>query len=295
MKPARIYQHYVWIVNTLRQYKKLTLAQINELWMKDMVSDGNKLDRNSFRRHTDAILNMFGIIIEHEENTYKYYIANPEVLGDGTMEGWMLSTLTVSAVLTDSLSLRDYILLENVPAGQEFLQTIILAIKTRRRIMIQYQKFGFEAGEKLISPYALKLFHQRWYLLSHTGNHFATYSLDRMLMVQITDETFEMPDGFKPESYFTEYFGVLTDETPMAHVVVRAYGKTANYLRTLPLHHSQRELQQTDEYTEFSFDIRPTYDFLSQLLSHGDGIEVVSPDDVREKMRQKIAENLKRY
>ena len=295
MKPARIYQHYVWIVNTLRQYKKLTLAQINELWMKDMVSDGNKLDRNSFRRHTDAILNMFGIIIEHEENTYKYYIANPEVLGDGTMEGWMLSTLTVSAVLTDSLSLRDYILLENVPAGQEFLQTIILAIKTRRRIMIQYQKFGFEAGEKLISPYALKLFHQRWYLLSHTGNHFATYSLDRMLMVQITDETFEMPDGFKPESYFTEYFGVLTDETPMAHVVVRAYGKTANYLRTLPLHHSQRELQQTDEYTEFSFNIRPTYDFLGQLLSHGDGIEVVSPDDVREKMRQKIAENLKRY
>ena len=295
MKPARIYQHYVWIVNTLRQYKKLTLAQINELWMKDMVSDGNKLDRNSFRRHTDAILNMFGIIIEHEENTYKYYIANPEVLGDGTMEGWMLSTLTVSAVLTDSLSLRDYILLENVPAGQEFLQTIILAIKTRRRIMIQYQKFGFEANEKLIAPYALKLFHQRWYLLSHTGNHFATYSLDRMLMVQITDETFEMPDGFKPESYFTEYFGVLTDETPMAHVVVRAYGKTANYLRTLPLHHSQRELQQTDEYTEFSFDIRPTYDFLGQLLSHGDGIEVVSPDDVREKMRQKIAENLKRY
>ena len=295
MKPARIYQHYVWIVNTLRQYKKLTLAQINELWMKDMVSDGNKLDRNSFRRHTDAILNMFGIIIEHEENTYKYYIANPEVLGDGTMEGWMLSTLTVSAVLTDSLSLRDYILLENVPAGQEFLQTIILAIKTRRRIMIRYQKFGCESGEKLIAPYALKLFHQRWYLLSHTGNHFATYSLDRMLMVQITDETFEIPDGFKPESYFTEYFGVLTDETPMAHVVVRAYGKTANYLRTLPLHHSQRELQQTDEYTEFSFDIRPTYDFLGQLLSHGDGIEVVSPDDVREKMKQKIIENLKRY
>ena len=295
MKPSRVYQHCVWIVNTLRQYKKLTLAQINELWIKDMVSDGNKLDRNSFRRHTDAILNMFGIIIEHEDVTYKYYIANPEVLGDGTMEGWMLSTLTVSTVLTDSLSLRDYILLENVPAGQEFLQAIILAIKTRRRIKIHYQKFGCEGSDKVIAPYALKLFHQRWYLLSHTGNHFATYSLDRMQMVQITDEPFEMPADFKPESYFTEYFGVLTDETPMAHVVVRAYGKTANYLRTLPLHHSQRELQQTDKYTEFSFDIRPTYDFLGQLLSHGDGIEVISPDDVREQMKQKIADNLKRY
>ena len=295
MKPARIYQQYVWIINALRQYKKLALAELSELWEKDQVIGGDKLERTSFFRHRDAILSMFGVIIECEEKTHKYYIANPEVLGDGTMEGWMLSTLTVSTVLADSLSLRDYILLENVPAGQEFLQTIILAIKTRRRIMIRYQKFGFESGEKLIAPYALKLFHQRWYLLSHTGNHFATYSLDRMQTVQITDETFEMPVDFKPESYFTEYFGVLTDETPMAHVVVRAYGRTPNYLRTLPLHHSQRELESTDEYTDFSFDIRPTVDFLGELISNSPNIEVLEPADLRQKMKQILAENLKRY
>ena len=295
MKPARIYQQYVWIINALRQYKKLTLAELSELWEKDQVIGGDKLERTSFFRHRDAILSMFGVIIECEEKTHKYYIANPEVLGDGTMEGWMLSTLTVSTVLADSLSLRDYILLENVPAGQEFLQTIILAIKTRRRIKICYQKFGFESGEKLIAPYALKLFHQRWYLLSHTGNHFATYSLDRMQTVQITDETFEMPVDFKPESYFTEYFGVLTDETPMAHVVVRAYGRTPNYLRTLPLHHSQRELGSTDEYTDFSFDIRPTVDFLGELFSNSPNIEVLEPADLRQKMKQILAENLKRY
>lgn len=295
MKPARIYQQYVWIINALRQYKKQTLAELSELWEKDQVIGGDKLERTSFFRHRDAILSMFGVIIECEEKTHKYYIANPEVLGDGTMEGWMLSTLTVSTVLADSLSLRDYILLENVPAGQEFLQSIILAIKTRRRIMIRYQKFGFESGEKLIAPYALKLFHQRWYLLSHTGNHFATYSLDRMRTVQITDETFEMPVDFKPESYFTEYFGVLTDETPMAHVVVRAYGRTPNYLRTLPLHHTQRELESTDEYTDFSFDIRPTVDFLGELISNSPNIEVLEPADLRQKMKQILAENLKRY
>ena len=295
MKPARIYQQYVWIINALRQYKKLTLAELSELWEKDQVIGGDKLERTSFFRHRDAILSMFGVIIECEEKTHKYYIANPEVLGDGTMEGWMLSTLTVSTVLADSLSLRDYILLENVPAGQEFLQSIILAIKTRRRIMIRYQKFGFESGEKLIAPYALKLFHQRWYLLSHTGNHFATYSLDRMQTVQITDETFEMPVDFKPESYFTEYFGVLTDETPMAHVVVRAYGRTPNYLRTLPLHHTQRELESTDEYTDFSFDIRPTVDFLGELISNSPNIEVLEPANLRQKMKQILAENLKRY
>ena len=253
------------------------------------------MERTTFFRHRDAILSMFGVIIECEEKTHKYYIANPEVLLDDSLERWMLSTMTVGGVLSDSVSLKDRIILENVPAGEEYLETIISAIKAGKKILMQYQRFGADSYKKVVAPYALKLFHRRWYLLSFTGHHFATYSLDRMQMVEITNEQFEMPEGFKPESYFTEYFGVLTDETPMAHVVVRAYGKTANYLRTLPLHHSQRELQQTDEYTEFSFDIRPTYDFLGQLLSHGDGIEVVSPDDVREKMRQKIAENLKRY
>jgi predicted DNA-binding transcriptional regulator YafY len=90
----------------------------------------------------------------------------------------------------------------------------------------------------------------------------------------------------------------------MAHVVIRAHRWTPNYLRTLPLHHSQRELasgeithadSSTTPYTDFSFDIRPTADFLGQLLSYGDGIEVLEPQELREKMKNLIAENLKRY
>ena len=123
----------------------------------------------------------------------------------------------------------------------------------------------------------------------------ATYALDRMTKVELTDETFEMPADFSPQDYFSEYYGVLTDDTPMAHVVIRAHNWTPNYLRTLPLHHSQREIASTEHYTDFSFDIRPTADFLGELLRHGDGIEVLEPQDLREKMRQMIAENLKRY
>ena len=296
MKPAKIFQQYIWLVNTLRQYKRLSLEEISDLWVKDQVIGGSPLTRASFIRHKDAILNMFGIIIECDlDRGYKYYIANPEVLDDESIERWMLSTLTVSTVLSDSVSLRERILLENVPAGEEYLQTIIQAIKTNRRLLITYQRFGNESYEKTISPYALKLFHQRWYLLAFTGRHYATYSLDRMLAVSLTDETFEMPDDFSPQDYFSEYFGVLTDETPLEHVVIRAYGRTPDYLRTLPLHATQRELSQTDEYTDFSIDIRPTPDFIGQLLNHADGIEVLEPAAFRLKIREIIEKTLNRY
>lgn len=296
MKPARIFQQYIWIINTLRQYKKLSLEELNNLWQNDDVNGGAPLSRTTFNRHKDSILDMFGIIIECTTFPgYKYYIANPEVLGDDSIEGWLFSTLTVSTVLSDSVSLRERILLENVPAGEEFLQTIIQALKANRKLLITYQRFGQDSYEKTIFPYALKLFHQRWYLLAFTGRHYATYSLDRMLSVSLTEETFERPDDFSPEAYFSEYYGILTDDTPMAHVVIRTYGSTPNYLRTLPLHASQKELQITEEYTDFSLDIRPTADFINTLLSHSDGLEVLEPADLRLKIREILTRTLNRY
>ena len=296
MKPARNFQQYIWIIKTLLQYKKLSLEELNNLWQNDDVNGGAPLSRTTFNRHKDSILDMFGIIIECTTFPgYKYYIANPEVLGDDSIEGWLFSTLTVSTVLSDSVSLRERILLENVPAGEEFLQTIIQALKANRKLLITYQRFGQDSYEKTIFPYALKLFHQRWYLLAFTGRHYATYSLDRMLSVSLTEETFEKPDDFSPEAYFSEYYGILTDDTPMAHVVIRTYGSTPNYLRTLPLHASQKELQSTDEYTDFSLDIRPTADFINTLLSHSDGLEVLEPADLRLKIREILTRTLNRY
>ena len=296
MKPAKIYQQYIWIISMLRQYKRLSLEELSALWVNNKVIGGEPLNRKSFIRHKDAILNMFGIVIECDlKHGYKYYIANPEVVNDDSIEGWMLSTLTVGSVLSDGASLRDRILLENVPAGEEYLQPIIQALKANRRITITYQRFGCESGEKTIAPLSLKLHRQRWYLLSHTGNHFATYSLDRMQSLQLTDEKFEMPAGFSAEDYFKEYFGVLTDETPLEHVVIRAYGKTVNYLRTLPLHASQKEISQNEAYSDFVLDIRPTIDFIGELLKNAEGIEVLEPADLRQKVSDILKATRSRY
>ena len=300
MKQGQIFHQYIWIINTLRAFKQLTLEELALKWKDDEVAEGNPLVRSSFNRHRDAIADMFGIDIRCTPKTYKYYIENPEVLGDDRLERWLFSSLAVHGVLSDSVSIKDRVVLESVPAGVEYLTTIIQAIKSGRKILMRYQRFGAEGYEKVVEPYAIKLFSQRWYLLSFTGHHYATYALDRMQRVELTDEPFELPEGFCPQDYFAEYYGVMTTDEPLVHMVVRAHSWTPNYLRTLPLHHSQRELRSGTlpsgaAYTDFSFDIRPTVDFLSQLLSHGDGIEVLEPEEVRQKMRKMIDDALKRY
>jgi hypothetical protein len=138
MKPAQIFNQYIWIINTLRAYRKLTLEQLNQKWQEDGVADGNPLQRSSFNRHRDAILDMFGIIIDCEPRTYKYYISNLEVLNDGSISQWLFSTLTVHGVLSDCAAIKDRIILENVPAGEEYLDTIKRAIKSNRRLLIGY-------------------------------------------------------------------------------------------------------------------------------------------------------------
>jgi len=296
MKPAQIFHQYIWIINTLRTYRQLTFEALNQKWQEDRIADGNPLQRSSFNRHRDAILDMFGIVIDCDKKTYKYYISNKEVLSDDSIERWLFSTLTVHGVLADSAAVKERLVLENAPAGEEYLDTIIQALRTNHRLHIGYKKFQAEGYEKMVCPYALKLFHQRWYLLAQNDEgQMRIYALDRMTMVQQTDEPFEMPADFSPQAYFSEYYGVLTDDTPMTHVIVRAHKWMPNYLRTLPLHHSQRELTSTPDYTDFSYDIRPTSDFLGELLRHSEGIEVLEPLDLRQKMRQMIVETLKRY
>ncbi|MBR3565981.1 MAG: WYL domain-containing protein [Paludibacteraceae bacterium] len=297
MKPSLIFRQYTWLVNLLRQYKRLTFEEISNHWIEDEIGDGNPLSRSTFNRHRDALLDMFGIIIECDKNNgYEYYIDNPETLNDNSITHWMLSTLTVNNMLVDSLSLKNKILLENIPNGDQYFSTIIKALKTNHKLTIHYQRFNGESSVKTVAPYTLKLFHQRWYLFTFTGNHYAIYSLDRISKIDIAEETFTMPEDFSPEQYFSEYFGIYSDNSiPMEHIIIRAYELQKNYLQTLPMHHSQRIIKEGENYADFAIDLRPTSDFVSEILSKAEYLEVLEPLWLREEIADKIERMQKNY
>ena len=138
-----------------------------------------------------------------------------------------------------------------------------------------------------MAPYCVKLFRQRWYMVGNSvyEDKIRIYSLDRIVETQLVEETFKYPKKFSPENYFKGCFGIIRDENcPIETVKLKVSADQANYLRSLPLHPSQKELVHTGEYSIFSVEVRPTFDFQQELLWNGDALEVLEPLWLRKEM-----------
>lgn len=299
MKVFEKFKEYIWLVNTIYEAKAITLAEINERWLQTEMSEGIPLSRTTFHRHRIAIEEIFGLYIDcDKKNGNKYYIGNDHVLREDSVQNWMLSTLSVSNTLGESQSLHQRILLENIPSGGEQLQLVIKAMKENRSLMITYRRYGAPASYSCkIEPYCIKLFRQRWYILGRLSNGWlATYSLDRIEDISMMETKFKIPEDFNAAEYFQDSYGIVVDSNlPLEKVVLRAYGNERYYLRDLPLHHSQREIGKTEEYTDFELHIKTTFDFKTQLFSRGAWLQVIEPQSLADEMIEWHQSAVERY
>ena len=118
------------------------------------------------------------------------------------------------------------------------------------------------------------------------------YALDRVHHLEPTTETFKYPEDFVPEAYFEDCFGIIADKDyDVETVKLKVAAGQANYLRSLTLHQSQKEIERHDEYSIFTVKLRPTFDFRQEILSMGSDIEVLSPKWFREELAE-ISKNM---
>ena len=300
MKIAEIFKQYIWITETLYRTGGLSFQELNERWMKTKISGGLPIPRTTFIRHKGDIEDMFGVNIEcQRKGGYFYYIENNDFTHNNHLQEWMLDSLSISSMLMESTSLQNRIILENIPAGKEYLQPIINAMKQGHTLQMTYHKFSQQENYTItIEPYAIKVFKQRWYLLAQNPKREtpSIYALDRIERLEETEESFQFPTDFNTEAFFSDCYGVLSGtEIKAQRIIIRAFAPYMNYLRTLPLHHSQKEVNSTDEYAEFEFYLRPTFDFCQELLAQAHDVEVLEPAEFREEMKGMLEKMLKRY
>ena len=282
---------YVWLVETIYKAKKISFEEINRRWLDNDLSEGKELPKRTFHKWRANIEEMFGLIIENENSgQYRFFIQNADDLRNGSLRSWLFNTLTVSNLMMESASIKDKILFEEIPDGQQFLPVILEALKKNTVLEMTYQSFWRdEANTFEVEPYCLKAFKQRWYLVAHSPYYdkMMIYALDRVQWLGLTDKTFKYPKDFNAEEFFEDCFGIIADQRVKIETVkFKVSAGQANYLRSLTLHQTQKEIERTDEYSIFTVRLRPTFDFRQEILSQGCDIEVLEPKWFRDEVAE---------
>ena len=302
MKASVTFKEYIWLVNTIRKAGKISFAELQKKWRDTDMSEGVELARATFIRHKDAIEDIFGIYIECERrNGYTYYIGNEDVLAEESVQNWMLSTLSVSNDVSESLSLQDRILLESIPSEYGRLGEMTEAMKKRVCLRMTYKKYG-NAEPKVVTlePYCIKLFKRRWYVFGRLHDaerdSYRIYSFDRVKEIELTDLHYELPADFSAKELFKDYYGILlSHDTEAERIVVRAYGNERFYVRDLPIHHSQQEIGAGEGYADFELRMHATSDFCSHVLSRSNQLQVLEPAWLVKKIKAMLQDALERY
>lgn len=177
--------------------------------------------------------------------------------------------------------------------GQQWISLLYNAVIQKQCMVLTYQPFVEPAERQVISPYLLREYNRRWFLIGHSHKYqkIRTYALDR---IQEADEylleDFYLQPGFNPTTYFEPVIGVsIPEKGKVEELLIRTTPLRARYLSTKPMHHSQRLVGATENHSIFAIRVIPNIELERLLLSLGEEAVVLQPD----WLRQRIADRLK--
>ena len=276
---SKTYYRYIWLLNVLLSGGALTYEEIVELWKKD-PNGGDSYPLRTFHEHRKGVKEMFGVDIVCDKYVgYAYYVKNAGVLDDNEPAKWLVNKYNVPKDFITYSSMKDRIMLEEVRSNPDYLKSIIKSLQKNVELEIDYQKH--EGHRESLKE-------------REEVRHLA---LDRMLDVIVTRKHFTMPEDFDAKKYYANTIGVYVDhKLPIEEVKIRAYGTQMEYLRSLPLHETQKEgRSKYGEFAEFTYRVSITPELISHLLAMGDRVEVLEPVTLREEMKERINSMLNVY
>ena len=289
---------YVWLVDTISRYGRITLKDLNAAWLRSEISEGKPLARRTFFHYRDGVEERFDINIKCDKATFEYYIDDKDEEDNARLRSWLVDSVSMSGTLSNARDISSRIMLENVPSAREHLPVVIDALKQNRRIRFSYKSYtrALPTDGIVLEPYFVKIFKQLWYVigLNVKDGQIKTYSLDRMSNLNLLQDLFDMPENVNPSEFFKDCFGIITNQNSAKRIVLRVEPTQAKYFRALPLHSSQQE-EVHDNYSIFTYKMRITYDLKEELMSHGASIEVMEPQELKTLILTELQQALNNY
>lgn len=288
---------YIWIIDTLTRYGRLTRADLNRLWVRSSISEGKDLPERSFFHYRRAIEQNFNIEIGCNGRG-EYFIEQQGSKGNRALTNMMLDSFSIGNTIRDSHELAGKIDIEDVPSARLYFAPAVEAIRNHRKISFSYAGFNRSRVEKdiLFQPCFMKRYKQRWYMvgLREKSGDIRTYALDRVRDMSLLNETFETPENVTPDSIFGNIVGITSSKANVKDVRIQANSTQAKYLRALPLHPSQKE-EAHDTYSIFSYRLKLNYELVHEILGYGDAVKVLSPPELKAMVVTQLRDTLAQY
>lgn len=303
---------YIWLVQSLIAAGGggMTFKELNEKYSRRF---GQAYSRRTFNNHRLAVADLFGIDIDCDRSTNRYFIPySGDVLDNNESIGWLVNTFTVNSLLSlgkERLSGR--VSVEEIPSGQKYLTAIIQAMEDGKELEIVYGKYSSDSSETLhVQPFAIKEHEKRWYLVAFCHeragadrrnddiNAWRVYGLDRITSLQVTDVSFRMPKDFDVDGIFSQSYGIYFPKAGQKPVTIRfkATDEEARYLRDLPIHRSQvEENAAKGDGRIFRIRVIPNRNLTMEFCRHAGRLEVIEPEEVRLSVKEELEKAYKQY
>ena len=292
----------LYLINLLERKGALTLKEINDCYQYSSLYEGDEFLPRTFLRYREYIEETFPCYIDYNQRTGKYELRHHKSLygENDSLFDYLLSAYHIEGITELALKHREKIMLTEAPTGVENVQMILEAIDKKKGIECDYYSFNKKTKKThVMIPYFLRTWEQRWYLAAELNNHhhgIAIFALERMDNITLTEEKMTPTHNITVDEYFDGCFGANnSDEQKPERILIKVYSTQVEYVKALPIHESQKEIETTDEWSIFEYRLVPCYNFYQQLLWHREKLEVIEPLYVRDEIKMTIQKMLEHY
>lgn len=297
MSQSKITQRHNLIINKLRK-NQATFAEINDYLKRE--SELKDLDltisKSTFNRDIAEIGEVYGIYIKYDFSARVYFIE--EDYSD-ELQNRRFEALDIFNALKIKERQENHIVFDNRQSkGTEQLYDLLHAINNHLQISFSYKRFESDnAVEPTVNPLAIKEFKYRWYLFGQdvfNKNKIKSYGLDRMFNLQLSKTIFERPTDFNLVEYLKYCFGIAYPNAEKPSDIILSFNPlSGKYIKTLPLHHTQQILIDNNNELRISLKLYLTEDFIMELLSYGDFVKIIEPQELIDKVKSVYEKALK--
>lgn len=243
--------------------------------------------KRTFERDLNDIRNIYHIDIRHDASRNVYYIdydRHPEAY-DRILEAFdIFNALNVCERLSDFINFE-----KRRPLGTENLHGLLHAIRNCLEIKFVHQKYwDEETTQRVAEPYALKEFRYRWYVIAKDlkDGQMKSFALDRIFNLEITKRRFVVPAGLNMRESYRHSFGIIgPGEQKPQEIILSFEPFQGKYIKSLQLHESQQVLEDNEDELRVKLTLSVTYDFVMELLSHGESVKVIQPASLIEEIK----------